>query len=87
MKTRQNLESKKGKYQLDFRNSVLHLSCGTTTAWKYGFFKNEALYFDSEGSTLFLFNAVVGAFDNPFSHLLYKSAILWNATAGRYPNK
>ena len=87
MKAGQNMESKNGKYQLHFRNSGLHLSCGTNTVWKYGFSKNEALYFDSEGSTLVLLNAVVDAFGNPFPHLFYKSVVIWNATAGRYPNK
>ena len=87
MKAGQNLESNNGKYQLDFRNSGVHLSCGTTTVWKFGFSKNKALYFDSEGSTLVLLNAVVDAFGNPFSHLFYKSVVISNATAGRYPNK
>ena len=45
------LESKSEKYKLDFQNSGLHLSCGSTTIWKYG---NMAIYFVSEGLSLVL---------------------------------
>ena len=90
------LESKNRKYQLDFQNSGLHLSCGSTTIWKYGFSNNEALYIDSEGSTLVLLNAKVhssifirvSGLHNPLlSDALYKSVAIWNASTGGHANK
>ena len=86
MKAGEYLESKNRKYRLGFQNSGLQFSCGTTTIWKYGFSKNEALYFDPEGSMLVLLNAVERCHDwlpNSF----YKSVALWNASTGRYANK
>ena len=82
MKAGKYLGSKNGKYQLDFRNSGLHLSCNATTIWKYGFSNNEALYIDSEGSTLALLNAV-DLLPDPF----YESVVIWNASTGGHANK
>ena len=86
MKAGQYLQSNNGKYQLDFQNSGLHLSCGSNTIWKSGFSKNQALYFDSDGSTLVLLNRKIG-FDNHVSSWFYKSVPLWNANTGRQANK
>ena len=86
MKAGNYLESKNKKYQLGFQNSGLHLSCGSTTFWKYGFSKNEALYFDPEGSTLVLLNAVEHYYGSR-SNFFYKSIALWNASTGRHANK
>ena len=86
MKAEGYLESKNRKYRLGFQHSGLHLSCGTTTIWKYGCSKNEALYFDPEGSTLVLINAA-GRFYGLLSISFYKSIVLWNASTRRYANK
>ena len=86
MKAGKYLESKNRKYQLGFQNSGLHLSCGTTTLWKYGFFKNEALHFDPEGSMLVLLNAVE-RYHDWLPNSFYKSVALWNASTGSYANK
>ena len=86
MKAGEYLESKNRKYRLGFQNSGLQLSCGTTTIWKYGFSKNEALYFDPEGSTLVLLNAVERYYyflRNSF----YISIAFWNASTGSHANK
>ena len=69
------LQSRNGKYQLDFRNSGLHLSCGSTAVWTYGFSNNEALYLDAEGLSLILLNSV----EYP---LFYKSVTTWRANTG-----
>ena len=82
MKAGKYLESKNGKYQLHFQNSGLHLSCGSTVIWKYGFSNTEALYINSEGSTLVLLNAVHWAFSR-----FYKSVVIWNASTGGHANK
>ena len=86
MKAGEYLESKNRKYRLGFQNSGLQLSCGTTTIWKYGFSKNEALYFDPEGSTLVLLNAV-----ERYYYLLpssfYKSIAFWNASTGSHASR
>ena len=86
MKAGNYLESKNRKYRLGFQNSGLYLSCGSTTIWKYGFSKNEALYFDPEGSTLVLLNAVEHDYGSR-SHFFYKSVALWNASTGRHANR
>ena len=86
MKAGEYLESKNGKYRLGFQNSGLQLSCGTTTIWKYGFSKNEALYFDPEGSTLVLLNAVERYYDL-LPNSFYKSIAFWNASTGSHANK
>ena len=71
-----HLLSRNGKYQLDFQNSGLHLSCGSKTIKRYGFTNNEALYLDAEGLSLILLNSGL--------HGLYKSVIIWKAgTRGR----
>ena len=85
MKAGKYLESKNRKYQLGFQNG-LHLSCGSTTIWKYGFSKNEVLYFDPEGSTLVLLNAVERMFV-PLSNYFYQSIAVWNGSSGRHANK
>ena len=94
MKAGEYLESKNRKYRLAFQNSGLHLSCGSTTIWKYGFSKNEALYFDPEGSTLVLLNVagrvyylrgVTVYFSS--SNSFYKSIAFWNSSTGKYANK
>ena len=86
MKAGEYLESKNRKYRLGFQNSGLQLSCGTTTIWKYGFSKNEALYFDPEGSTLVLLNAV-----ERYYYLLpssfYKSIAFWKASTGSHASR
>ena len=81
------LESKNGKYHLDFQNGGLHLSCGSTTIWKHGFSKNEALYFDSEGSTLVLLNAALYDIWVPVPGLFYESVAIWKASTGGHANK
>ena len=90
MKAGKYLESKNRKYRLDFQNSGLHLSCGSTTTWKYDFSKNQASYFDQalyfEGSTLVLLSAVEHLYVTP-SNYFYKSIAIWNASTGRYANK
>ena len=73
------LQSGNGKYRLDFQNSGLHLSCGSTTFKKYGFSNNEALYLDAQGLSLVLLNT--GYF---LRQIFYKSVTLWKAgTEGR----
>ena len=86
MKAGAYLESKNRKYRLGFQNSGLQLSCGTTTIWKYGFSKNEALYFDPEGSTLVLLNAVERYYGSQPNYF-YKSIAFWNASTGSHANK
>ena len=86
MKAGKYLESKSRKYRLGFQNFGLQLSCGTTTIWKYGFSKNEALYFDPEGSTLVLLNAAERYYV-PRPNSFYKSIAFWNASTGRHANK
>ena len=81
MKAGKYLESKNGKYKLEFQNSGLHLSCGSTTIWKYGFSNNEALYFDSDGLTLALISK------NPAGNRFYKSVAIWNSSTGGRANK
>ena len=87
MKAGEYLESKNRKYRLGFQNSGLHLCCGTTTIWKYYFSKNEALYFDPEGSTLVLLNAVENCRPWLIRNYFHKSIAFWNASTGRYGNK
>ena len=86
LKAGKYLESKNGKYQLDFQNSGLHLNCGSTTIWKHGFSKNEALFIDSEGLALVLLNAVRISYF-PASDLFYESVAIWNASTGEHANK
>ena len=74
------LESKNGKYRLDFKNSGLHLSCGFTSVWRYGFSNNEALYLDSEGLILVLLNA-------PWDSKHHKSLTIWNASTEEHAKK
>ena len=81
------LESKNGKYQLDFQNTGLHLSCGSTTIWKHGFSNNEALYFDSEGSMLVLLNAAVETLFFSVPGPFYESVAIWKASTGGHANK
>ena len=76
------LQSRNGKYRLDFQNSGLHLTCGSTTFWKYGFSNNEALYLDAEGLSLVLLNRVYD-----MSQIFYKSVTLWKAGTGGRANK
>ena len=95
LKAGKYLESKNRKYRLDFQNSGLHLRCGYTTIWRYGYSQNEALYFDSEGLALVLLNTVQpeslfyinGFLQLSFMDLLYKSVVIWNASTGGYANK
>ena len=77
------LQSRNGKYRLDFQNSGLHLSCGSTTVWRYGFTNNEALYLDAEGLSLVLLNKRRFSDDHKF----YKSVTIWKADAGGRANK
>ena len=73
------LQSGNGKYRLDFQNSGLHLSCGSTTFKKYGFSNNEALYLDAQGLSLVLLNRRYY-----LGQIFYKSVTLWKAgTEGR----
>ena len=90
------LESKNGEYQLDFQNSGLHLSCGSTAIWKYGFSNNEALYINSEGSALVLLNVALAShrivlgkqlFSVIVFDTFYKSVAIWDASTGGYANK
>ena len=81
MKAGKYLESKNGKYKLEFQNSGLHLSCGSTTIWKYGFSNNEGLYFDSDGLTLALISKT------PAWNQFYKSVAIWNSSTGARANK
>ena len=76
------LESKNGKYRLDFKNSGLHLSCGFTSVWGYGFSNNGALYLDSEGLSLVLLNEpwLVDSWH-------YKSVTIWNASTEEHAKK
>ena len=76
------LESKNGKYRLDFKNSGLHLSCGFTSVWGYGFSNNGALYLDSEGLSLVLLN-------EPWlmDSWHYKSVTIWNASTEEHAKK
>ena len=76
------LQSRNGKYRLDFQNSGLHLSCGSTTFKTYGFSNNEALYLDSEGLSLVLLNS-----RDVFELVFYKSVALWKAGTGGRANK
>ena len=76
------LESKNGKYRLDFKNSGLHLSCGFTSVWRYGFSNNEALYLDSEGLSLVLLNKRYW-----WGNFLYKSVTIWNASTEGHAKK
>ena len=76
------LESKNGKYRLDFKNSGLHLSCGFTSVWRYGFSNNGALYLDSEGLSLVLLNERFW-----WKNFLYKSVTIWNASTEGHAKK
>ena len=76
------LESKNGKYRLDFKNSGLHLSCGFTSVWRYGFSNNEALYLDSEGLILVLLNEP-WVWDSKH----HKSLTIWNASTEEHAKK
>ena len=77
------LESKNGKYRLEFQNSGLHLSCGFTSVWRYGFSNNEALYLGSEGLSLALLNEdwYLG------NRRHYKSVTIWNASTEGHAKK
>ena len=70
------LQSRNGKYRLDFQNSGLHLSCGSTTIVRYGFTNNVALYLDAEGLSLVLLTRRSGKQE------FYKSVTIWKAGAG-----
>ena len=76
------LQSRNGKYRLDFQNSGLHLTCGSATFKKYGFSNNEALYLDAEGLSLVLLNRV-----HWLHQIFYKSVTLWKAGTGARANK
>ena len=76
------LESKNGKYRLEFQNSGLHLSCGLISIWRYGFSNSVALYLDLEGVSLVLLNQR-SIFDNVF----YKSVTIWNASTEGHAKK
>ena len=76
------LESKNGKYRLDFKNSGLHLSCGFTSVWRYGFSNNEVLYLDSEGLILLLLNERWG-----WDSKHHKSLTIWNASTEEHVKK
>ena len=77
------LESENRKYRLEFQNSGLHLSCGFTSIWRYGFSNNEALYLDSEGLSLVLLNEqwLLG------NRWHYKSVTIWNASTEGHAKK
>ena len=77
------LESKNGKYWLEFQNSGLHLRCGYNTIWRYGSSINEALYLDSEGLSLVLLNK----WRYPWENFLYKSVTIWNASTEGHAKK
>ena len=76
------LESKNGKYRLGFQNSGLHLSCGFTSVWRYGFSSNEALYLDSKGLSLVLLNK-----QWYLGNVHYKSVTIWNASTEGHAKK
>ena len=76
------LESKNGKYRLDFQNSGLHLSCGFTSIWRNGFSNDVALYLDLEGLSLVLLKRLY-----LFYNELYKSVTIWNASTDGYAKK
>ena len=76
------LESKNGKYRLEFQNSGLHLSCGFTSVWRYGFSSNEALYLDSKGLSLVLLNK-----HGYLGNVHYKSVTIWNASTEGHAKK
>ena len=76
------LESKNGKYWLEFQNSGLHLRCGYNTIWRYGSSNNEALYLDSEGLSLVLLNKRYW-----WEDFLYKSVTIWNASTEGHAKK
>ena len=76
------LESKNGKYRLEFQNSGLHLSCGFTSVWRYGFSNNEALYLDSKGLSLVLLNK-----QWYLGNEHYKSVTIWNASTEGHAKK
>ena len=76
------LESKNGKYRLEFQNSGLHLSCGFTSVWRYGFSSNEALYLDSKGLSLVLLNE-----QQYLGNVHYKSVTIWNASTEGHAKK
>ena len=77
------LESKNGKYRLEFQNSGLHLICGFTSVWRYGFSNDEALYLDSEGLSLVLLNEQW--YSGNRWH--YKSLTIWNASTDEHAKK
>ena len=77
------LESGNRKYRLEFQNSGLHLSCGFTSIWRYGFSNNEALYLDSEGLSLVLLNEQ-WRLGNRWH---YKSVTIWNASTEGHAKK
>ena len=77
------LESENRKYRLEFQNSGLHLSCGFTSIWRYGFSNNEALYLDSEGLSLVLLNEQ-WRLGNRWH---YKSVTIWNASTEGHAKK
>ena len=68
------LQSRNGKYRLDFRRFGLHLSCGSITFWTNGFSNNVALYFDVEDLSLALLNA-----RNDSLTEYYQSKTIWKA--------
>ena len=76
------LESKNGKYRLEFQNSGLHLSCGFTSVWRYGFSSNGALYLDSEGLILVLLNEPL-----VWGSIYHKSLTIWNASTEEHAKK
>ena len=76
------LELKNGKYRLEFQNSGMHLSCGFTSVWSYGFSNNEALYLDSKGLSLVLLNE-----QQYLSNVHYKSVTIWNASTEGHAKK
>ena len=76
------LESKNGKYRLDFQNSGLHLSCGFTSIWRNGFSNDVALYLDLEGLSLVLLKRPY-----LFYNELYKSVTIWNASTDGHAKK
>ena len=63
----QYLESRNGKYKLDFEKSKWYLSCGSTTIWRYGFSSNVALFFDLSGLSLVLLDIL-----DYYNGLMYK---------------
>ena len=77
-----HLQSRNGKYRLDFQISGLHLSCGSTTVWRFGLSNNEALHLDAEGLSLVLLTML------PFYDLMfYESVTIWKASAGSRAKK